>query len=154
MGTRSGMTTVCHHTAVCLTTNAAANARRQCEQTGARLPGSPTPAPSRATPARLQESTDILRAKGLPPLCLTRPAHQDVAGEAIPWYQRCARGLRPIVLRVEAMWPPSLPCDSDSSWQGLNIPKKRGEKECGFAGRVAMAVATQYKRCQVAGIPD
>lgn len=67
------MTTVCHHTAVCLTTNAAANARRQCEQTGARLPGSPTPAPSRATPARLRESTDILRAKGLPPYKASPP---------------------------------------------------------------------------------
>lgn len=113
--------TVCHHMAVCTTTNAAVNARRQREQTGAQLSGHPTAAPSRATPACLQESTDTLRAKGLPPRYLTRPAQQDVAGEAIPWYQRCARGLKPIILRAEAMWPLSLPCDSHSIWQGLNI---------------------------------
>lgn len=92
---------VCHPVAVCMTTIAAVNARRQRERTGARLPGRPTPAPSGATPACLQERIDALRAKGLPPLSLTRPAHRDVAGEAIPWYQRCARGLKPITLRAK-----------------------------------------------------
>lgn len=48
----------------------------------------------------------------------------NLAGENHPMAPMMCMSLKPVILRAEAIWLLCLPCNVDSSWQGLNISKK------------------------------